>query len=91
MKLRKHAIFVIDSYFKDSALTALKNERGTICQEKVYEIGIFFVKKWYIKARVRGWTSGGASPHKHLLSTPLRGVLRPTKSVRFPRIEVSLL
>ena len=44
MKLRKHAIFVIDSYFKDSALTALKNERGTICQQKAYEIGIFFVK-----------------------------------------------
>ena len=32
MKFRKHAILVIDSYFKDSALTALKNERGTICQ-----------------------------------------------------------
>ena len=44
MKLRKHAVFVIDSYFKDSALTALKNERGNICQQKVYEIGIFFVK-----------------------------------------------
>ena len=32
MKLRKHAVFVIDSYFKDSTLTALKNERGTICE-----------------------------------------------------------
>ena len=93
MKLRKHAVFVIDSYFKDSALTALKNERGYHLSIEGIRNWYLFREKWYIKARVRGWTSGGASSHKHLLSTPPPplGVSRPTKSVRFPRIEVSLL
>ena len=43
-------------------------------------------EKWYIKARVRGWTSGGASSHKHFLSTlPPSGGFATHKKCSFPQ------
>ena len=56
-KARRRSIFVIDSYLKDSAFTAVKGckvlnkvcEKSTTCQQRVHEIGTFFVKKWDIK------------------------------------------
>ena len=44
----KRSIFVIDSYFKSQCTGCnILNEvckRGTICQQKLYERGTFFVK-----------------------------------------------
>ena len=45
------------------------SERGTICQEKVYERGTFFVKNCIWRNKGVG-PRGGASPYKNLSSTP---------------------
>ena len=45
------------------------SERGTICQEKVYERGTFFVKNCIWRNKGVG-PRGGASPYKNFSSTP---------------------
>ena len=60
-KSRKHSCFVFYSYLKDSAFTAVKQnkvcKRGTIFVNRRYKKGQLLVYK-----RVRGWTSGKSLP-----------------------------
>ena len=49
MKFRKHAILVIDSYFKYSAF-----ERGTICQREGIRIWYLFREKMVYKSKGEG-------------------------------------
>ena len=74
-KVEKTFYFVIDYYLKDSAFTTVKRdamfktryvrERYNLSIEGIRK-GCLSRKKWYIKVGPRG----GASPCKHLLSTP---------------------
>ena len=69
--------FVIDSYLKDSALTAVKRDpkvyngyvKGVPFINRRCTKGVSFCRKWYIKGQRVG-TKGGASRYKNFLSTP---------------------
>ena len=69
---------MFDYYSKDDAFTAVKrdakfytrNVKGVPFVNKRNTKGVPFSLKMVYK-RVRGWTSGGASPSKNLLSTPV--------------------
>ena len=69
IKSRKRSIFVVDSYFKDSAFTAVKRDakfstryvKGVLFVNKRHTIGVTFLQKMVYK-RVRGWTSGRSLP-----------------------------